>query len=85
MKYLLITLAAGAAFIIWLFGIGYYRIDIDKSAYWPDLGYGVNKIYIWHNGEIIYNEDSRYYLKDLSDSVSTKQAKDFIELYKRSH
>lgn len=41
----------------YIFGIGHYRVDYCKGAYWPDYGYSVDKIYIWHNGHIVYLDD----------------------------
>ena len=38
-------------------GIPCRFVDVSKGAFWPDLGFGNCKIYIWQWGKIIYNDD----------------------------
>jgi hypothetical protein len=56
--YLLLLIPASLiSLVIYLLGFFWYRIDYDKGAYWPDVGYGKDKLMIWHNGDIIYNDN----------------------------
>lgn len=53
----------------WLFGVGGYHIEAKESPYWPEFGYGVMYVNIYHNGTIIYFDDSHHYQPRNADSV----------------
>lgn len=83
---LFLFLIALPAFAIWLLGIGFFKIETDKGAYWPDVGYGICHIRVWHNADIIYSDSYSFHLND-SDSVlqtHIKMADDFIRKQKGS-
>lgn len=63
--FIFLSLLAWAA---WLLGIFWYRIEYDKGAWWPDMGKGLDKIKIWHNGEIVMS-DSWDWKPDNRDSL----------------
>jgi len=41
-------------------GLFCYHIEIDRHAYWPDMGYGLTKTWVWHNLEVIYLDEARF-------------------------